>query len=64
MPYSYEGLVWYTSLGIDPNGTYYVVTDTYTSTYSYNKLTEIQRLNENVYARDLLADYIKAGKLK
>ena len=49
---------------IDPNGTYYVVTDTYTSTYSYNKLTEIQRLNENVYARDLLADYIKAGKLK
>lgn len=22
-PYSYEGLVWYTSLGIDPQGTYY-----------------------------------------
>lgn len=49
---------------IDPNGKYYVVTDTYTSTYSYNKLTEIQRLNESIYARDLLAEYIKAGKLK
>ena len=49
---------------IDPNGKYYVVTDTYTSTYSYNKLTEIQRYSEAIYARDLLADYIKAGKLK
>ena len=49
---------------INLSSTYYVVTDTYTSTYSYNKLTEIQRLGEAIYARDLLADYIKAGKLK
>ena len=26
-PYSYEGLVWYTSLGIDPMGTYYHFSD-------------------------------------
>ena len=49
---------------IDPNATYYIVTDTYTSTYSYNNLTEIERYNQNIYARDLLADYIKAGGLK
>ena len=49
---------------IDPNGTYYVVTDTYTSTYKSNRLTEIQRLGSNIYARDLLAEYIKAGRLK
>ena len=60
----------YTSFGysmldyIEPYETYYVVTDTYTSTYSYNNLTEIQRLDEKIYARDLLAEYIKAGKLK
>ena len=49
---------------IDPKATYYIVTDSYTSTYSYNNLTEIMRLNQSVYARDLLADYIKAGKLR
>ena len=49
---------------IDPKATYYIVTDTYTSTYSPNNLTEIVRLNQSIYARDLLADYIKAGKLK
>ena len=60
----------YTSFGysmldyIEPYETYYVVTDTYTSTYSYNNLTEIQRLDEKIYARDLLSEYIKAGKLK
>ncbi len=46
---------------IDPNGTYYVIVDTYTSTYAYNRLTEIQRLEENIFARDLLAEYIKNG---
>ena len=49
---------------IDPNGTYYVVTDTYTSTYKSNRLTEIQRLGSDIYARDLVAEYIKAGRLK
>ncbi len=41
--------------------TYYIVTDTYSSTYKPNNLTEIERFGEKIYARDLVADYIKAG---
>ena len=42
--------------------TYYLVTDTYSSDYKYNNLTVIDVLDENGrYARDLLADYIRAG---
>ena len=53
------------SLGgqIDNNATYYIVVDTYTSTYSPNNLTEIARYKEEIYARDLLADYIRGGGL-
>lgn len=47
---------------IDQNKTYYVVVDTYTSTYRYNNLTEVARIS-GAYARDLLAEYIKAGGL-
>ena len=39
---------------------YYVVTDTYTSFYKYNMFTEIDRL-ENIYSRDLLAEFISGG---
>ena len=46
---------------IDPNATYYLVTDTYSSTYKPNGLTEIARYDENVYARDLIAEYIEKG---
>ena len=46
---------------IDPNGTYYIITDTYSSLYGPNNLTEIARYDEDVYARDLLADYIREG---
>ncbi len=49
---------------IEDNETYYIVTDTYTSQYSYNNLTEVARLDEVTYARDLLADYIKKGGLQ
>ena len=49
---------------IDPNATYYIVVDSYTSTYAPNNLTEIARYTEGVYARDLLADYIQAGGMK
>ena len=48
---------------IDSNATYYIVVDTYTSTYAPNRLTEIARYTEGVYARDLLADYVRAGGL-
>ncbi len=46
---------------INSNATYYVVTDTYTSGYTQNRLTEIARYDAGVYARDLLADYIRDG---
>jgi 2',3'-cyclic-nucleotide 2'-phosphodiesterase (5'-nucleotidase family) len=46
---------------IDNNATYYLVTDTYSSTYGPNHLTEIARYDAGVYARDLLAKYIEAG---
>lgn len=53
-------------LQADPNGTYYIIVDTYTSTYKYapKSLKEIARYDGGVYARDLLADYIKNGGLE
>ncbi|MBR6679816.1 MAG: 5'-nucleotidase C-terminal domain-containing protein, partial [Clostridia bacterium] len=42
---------------IDQNATYYVIVDSYTSSYAPNHLTEIARYDANVYARDLLAEY-------
>jgi 2',3'-cyclic-nucleotide 2'-phosphodiesterase (5'-nucleotidase family) len=49
---------------IDPNGTYYIIVDTYTSTDAPNRLTEIQRYGANIFARDLLAAYIEAGNFR
>ena len=46
---------------IDPAATYYVVVDTYSSSYAPNRLTEIARYGADVYARDLLAAYMQAG---
>ena len=48
---------------INSNAIYYVIVDTYTSTYSYNRLTEVARYTPEVYARDLLAAYIEEGGL-
>ena len=48
---------------IDPNGTYYVIVDSYSSTYAPNKLTEIARYGKAYYGRDMLADYFKNGGL-
>ena len=48
---------------IDYNATYYVITDTYSSQYTYNNLTEVARYDETTFARDLLAEYIKSGNL-
>ena len=41
--------------------TYYIIVDSYTSTYRTNNITEVKRLGSGIYARDLLADYIRAG---
>ena len=48
---------------IDPNGTYYIVVDSFTSSYAPNRLTEIARYGMGIYARDLLAEYILAGEM-
>lgn len=49
---------------LNANATYYIVVDSYSASYGPNRLTEIARYNEKVYARDLLAEYIKAGGLE
>ena len=62
--------IYYSSYGqnvknnIDPNKTYYIVTDSWSSPYKWNNLTEIERLGPDIYARDLLAQYILDGRLK
>ena len=48
---------------VDPDAIYYIVTDTYSSTYSPNNLTEIERYGADIYARHLVADYIRNGGL-
>ena len=46
---------------VNSNATYYLVTDSYSLNYAPNRLTEVARYDADVFARDLLADYIKAG---
>ena len=46
---------------LDPNATYYVIVDTYTASYAPNRLTVVEEFDADVFARDLLAEYIKAG---
>ncbi len=48
---------------IDPNATYYIVTDSYCAQYAYNRLTVIESYGAGIYARDLVAEYIKNGGL-
>lgn len=48
---------------IDPTKTYYIIVDTYTADYKYNNLKIVKRYDENIFARDLLADFIKSGGL-
>ncbi|MBQ7416273.1 MAG: metallophosphoesterase [Oscillospiraceae bacterium] len=49
---------------VDPAGTYYIVVDTYTSSYAPNRLTVVEEYTSGVYARDLLADYIGKGGME
>lgn len=49
---------------IDPNETYYIVTDTYCSDYAPNNLTVVAEYSDaSCYARDLVASYITEGLL-
>ena len=45
------------------SATYYIITDTYSSSYAPNGLTEVARYDNTTFARDLLAQYIKDGGL-
>lgn len=49
---------------IDDNATYYILVDSYTAQYKPNKLTVVKRYTSGIYARDLLADYIKRGGME
>ncbi len=40
---------------------YYIIVDSYSSTYKSNNITEVARLGSGRYARDLLADYVSNG---
>lgn len=46
---------------INYNETYYLITDTYSSDYTYNHLTVVDNYDVGVYARDLLALFIQHG---
>ena len=47
------------NLTISDSKIYYVIVDTYSAYYSSNKLTVIELYDEDIYARDLFADYIE-----
>ena len=54
----------YTSLTasqISDNQQYYIIVDSYSSTYYYNHIKEVARLGSGTYARDLLAEFVKSG---
>ena len=48
---------------IQDNETYYIITDKYSVDYRPNALTAIECLGENIFARDLVADYVLEGNL-
>ena len=43
---------------------YYIIVDSYSSTYRYNRITEVKRLTSRTYARDLLAEFVSSGGWK
>lgn len=49
---------------IDSNTTYYIVVDTYTAYYAPNRLTVVEEYGFDIFARDLLAEYIENGGLE
>lgn len=46
---------------ISDSGTYYIIVDSYTSTYYSNGITEVERLSNPMYARDLVAEFVAGG---
>ena len=48
---------------IEPDSMYFIVIDAYTYGLISDNVTLVERYGAGVYARDLLADYIAAGRL-
>jgi len=48
---------------IENDKSYYIIVDSYSSSYAPNRLTEVERYDAEVFARDLLAEFIKQGGL-
>lgn len=46
---------------VSANKDYYIVVDSYTSTYRPNRITEVARSGGGKYARDLLAEFVSEG---
>ncbi len=54
---------YYSTVGVNEvsdDEDYYIITDSYTSTYRYNNITEVERI-KGTYARDLLAEFVSGG---
>ena len=49
---------------VKDNEIYYVVADSWDALYSYNNMTVVEMYDPNVFARDLLAEYIRNGGLE
>ena len=56
--HSYPDLGWY---DVEADRDYYIIVDSYTSTYAPNRITEVARLGDGTYARDLLAEFVAGG---
>lgn len=50
-----------TESAIQNNREYFIVVDSYSSTYYYNHIDEVVRLPGRIYARDLFADFLGTG---
>lgn len=57
---SYTTYATVSSSSVSDSTYYYIVVDTYTSTYTSNRITEVARIS-GTYARDLLAEFVAAG---
>ena len=58
---SYVKYATITASQVNDNEYYYIVADSWTALYDWAKCTTVELYDETTYARDLLADYIKAG---
>lgn len=46
---------------VKDNEYYYIITDSWSSLYEPNHITEVEKYTDGVFARDLLAEYIRQG---